>query len=185
MKQHIDFTYLCQPPKRYTFEHPRLKTWVEGWCKGKVLNLFAGMIKLRVDEYRVDLDPLAPADHHGEAYEFVSTTSMRFDTVILDTPYNLRKSREKYGSRYMGSFTKIKEKIPDILNEAGRVIILGYDTVGMAHRRDFKKLAICVVCHNGDHNDILCTVEQQINHTLKSVLEVEDDIIMDAFNTSA
>jgi len=52
----MDFTYLLQPPKRYTFEQPKLKQWVEKWCVGKVLNLFAGKVKLNVDEYRVDLD---------------------------------------------------------------------------------------------------------------------------------
>ena len=156
----LDMIYLYQPPKRYTFEQPKLRLWVEKWSKGKVLNLFAGRTKLNLDEYRVDCNKEMVADFYGDAFDFVSTTMMKFDTIILDPPYNLRKSREKYGGAYIGSFTKIKNELPRILNKSGRVIILGYDSVGMSKSRGFDKIAICVVCHNGDHNDTLCLVEE-------------------------
>jgi hypothetical protein len=157
----INFTYLLQPSKRYTFEQPKLKLWTEEWCCGKVLNLFAGRVKLDVDEYRVDIDKKMIADEHCDAFEFVNKTDLKFDTVVLDPPYNLRKSREKYGGRYIGSFTKIKNVIPRILNPSGRVIIFGYDTVGMSKSRGFEKIAICLVCHSGDYNDTICLVEKK------------------------
>lgn len=157
----IDFTYLMQPPKRYTFEQPKLKEWCELWCKGKVLNLFAGITRLNVDEFRVDCNKSMIADWYGDAFEFVATTNLRFDTVILDPPYNLRKAREKYGGRYIGSFTKIKNEIHRVLNLGGRTIIFGYDSVGMSQSRGFTKVAICLVCHSGDHNDTICLVEEQ------------------------
>lgn len=160
----MDFTYLTQPPKRYTFEQPKLKQWVEENCEGRVLNLFAGKTKLSVNETRVDTDEEMPADYHMEAFDFVNfaiDNGMVFDTIVLDPPYNLRKSREKYGGRYIGSFTKIKNILPKILSEEGYVITLGYDSVGMAKSRGFKKLSICLVCHNGDHNDTICLKEQE------------------------
>ena len=160
MKEDIYFEYLCQPPKRWTFEQPKLRKFVERWCKGKVLNLFAGKVKLDVDEFRVDIDKNAIADWYGDAYEFVTTTDMKFDTVILDPPYNIRKSREKYEGRWIGSLTKIKNALPQILNEKARVISLGYDSVGMSKKRGFRKIAICLVCHSGDHNDTICLVEE-------------------------
>ena len=157
----IDFTYLTQPPKRYTFEQPKLKLWVEKGCKGKVLNLFAGKVKLSVDEYRVDIDMDMPVDCHSDAFLFVSQwKDKKFDTIILDPPYNIRKAREKYGERWIGKLTKIKNILPQILNPNGRVISLGYDTVGMSKSRGFEKIAICLVCHNGDHNDTICLVEE-------------------------
>jgi hypothetical protein len=158
-EKEVDFTYLAQPPRRYTFEQPQLKLWTEKWCKGKVLNLFAGTTKLNVDEFRVDIDKNCPADWYGDAYEFVTTTDLRFDTIVFDPPYNLRKAREKYGGRYIGLATKIKNKLPKILNQNGRIISFGYDTVGMSKSRGFNKIAICLVCHNGDHQDTLCLVE--------------------------
>ena len=161
----MEFTYLTQPPKRYTFQQPKLREWTEQQCKGKVLNLFAGTTKLNVDEVRVDIDKNVPADYYMEAFEFVNFAKeqgMKFDTIILDPPYNLRKSREKYGGRYIGSFTKIKNALLPLMNEGCIVVHYGYDTVGMSKSRGFEKIGVCVVCHNGDHNDTLCVVEQLI-----------------------
>ncbi len=160
----MKFTYLNQPPKKYTFQQPALKAWVEMNCSGKVLNLFAGKVKLNVNEDRVDIDKKVPADYYMDAFAFVSMAlrrGMKYDTIILDPPYNLRKSREKYGGRCIGSFTKIKNAITQILNKGGIVITLGYDTVGMSKCRGFTKVAICIVCHNGDHNDTLCLKEER------------------------
>jgi hypothetical protein len=85
---------------------------------------------------------------------------MKFDTVVYDPPYNIRKAREKYGGRYIGIGTKIKNGLPKILNENARIISFGYDSVGMAKIRGFEKIALCVVCHSGDHNDTICLVEE-------------------------
>jgi len=156
----IEFTYLAQPPKRYTFEQPKLKLWTEKWCKGKVLNLFAGKTMLIADEFRVDMDKEMPADYYGDAFEFINTTDMRFDTIIFDPPYNIRKAREKYEGRYIGKGTKIKNYIKRILNPNARFISFGYDSVGMGKGRGFKKVGICLVCHNGDHNDTICLTEE-------------------------
>ena len=156
----IDFKYMYQQPSRYTFEQPELKKWVEKWCKGKVLNLFAGTTKLNVDEFRVDIDGEVKPDYCGDAYEFIKTTNLKFDTIVLDPPYNIRKAREKYEGRFIGKLTKVKNILNRVLNDGCRIISLGYDTVGMGRSRNFKKIAICVVCHNGDHNDTLGLVEQ-------------------------
>lgn len=162
----IDFTYLVQPPKKYTFEMPQLKAWTESWCKGKVLNLFAGMTRLNIDEIRVDLDENTEPDYCQDAYEFVKNAKGKFDTIVLDPPYNLRKSREKYEGRFIGSLTKIKNELNKILNYNGRIISFGYDSVGMTYKRGFQKIAICLVCHNGDHNDTICVVEEYIQGKL-------------------
>lgn len=159
----VDFTYLTQPPKRYTFEQPKLKKWVEDNCTGKVLNLFAGKTKLNANETRVDVDSQMDPDFCMDAYYFVEMAiekGMKFDTIVLDPPYNLRKSREKYEGRYIGSFTKIKNLLPQILNDFGVIITLGYDSVGMSKSRGFKKEAICLICHNGDHNDTIALKER-------------------------
>lgn len=164
-KKRIHFSYLAQPPARYTFEMPKLKKWIEQQCTGKVLNLFAGKVTLLVNEIRNDMDVTMPAEYHLPADEFCKMAidkGWRFDTIILDPPYNLRKSREKYNGRYFGSFTIIKRMIPDLLNPNGKVITLGYDTTGIGLKRGFRKIAVCVVNHKGDHNDTLCLVEQKI-----------------------
>jgi len=157
----VDFTYLAQPPKKWTFEQPKLKEWTEKWCKGKVLNMFAGKTRMNVDEFRVDISDEFNPDWVGDCYDFVTKTDMKFDTIIFDPPYNLRKSREKYGDgRYIGSLTKLKNEFHKILKPNGRIIHFGYDSVGMGKGRGFHKIAICLVCHNGDHNDTICLVDE-------------------------
>jgi hypothetical protein len=136
--------------------------WVESWCLPPVLNLYAGRTLLDVPEFRVDIDPEAPADVHMDSHQFVGTTDKLFNTIILDPPYNLRKAREKYGERWIGKFTKTKNILPRILAPKGIVITLGYDTVGMSKSRGFEKIAVCVVCHGGDHNDTLVVVERKL-----------------------
>ena len=126
-----------------------------------MLNLFAGKTKIWVNEFRVDIDPEMKPDFLGDAFDFVNTTEMKFDTVIFDPPYNLRKAREKYGGRYIGSLTKIKNILPQIIKPGGLVLSYGYDSVGMSRKRGFEKIAICLVCHSGDHNDTICLVERK------------------------
>jgi len=158
----MEMHYLTQPPKRYTFEQPKLKEIVESYCVGLTLNLFAGRVLMDINEVRNDIDPDMPADFHMDAYELVSSGDLpKFDSIILDPPYNLRKAREKYNGRYIGLFTKIKNVLPTICNDGARIITLGYDTVGMSKSRGFKKIAVAVICHNGDHNDTLMVVEEK------------------------
>jgi len=159
----MNFTYLAQPPKKYTFEQPKLKLWTESWCQGKVLNLFCGKTKLNVDEIRVDIDETMEADYYMEVREFVKKwKGKKFDTVILDPPYTYRKAKEKYNGNMIGQLPKLKNELKNILNKNARVISFGWDTVGMSKSRGFEKIAICVVCHNGDHRDTLCLVEKKI-----------------------
>jgi len=169
--EEIEFTYLRQPPKRYTFEQKKLKLWVESYSKGKVLNLFAGRTKLNLDEFRVDSNKEMVADYYGDALEFLKTTKLKFDTIILDPPYSLRKSYEKYKGHYIGSsWTRIRNACLNVLNEHGRIISLGYNSQGMSKALGFRKVAICLVCHNGDHNDTIVVVEDRVEGFLKSAI---------------
>ena len=159
----MEMHYLTQPPKKWTFEQPKLKALIESYCRGKVLNLFAGKVRLSVDETRVDISDEYNPDFQMDAFTFVCSCSDKYDTIILDPPYNLRKAREKYDNKWIGKFTEIKNKLNRVLSDKSRVITLGYDTVGMSKSRGFEKIAVIVICHNGDHNDTLCVVEDRDN----------------------
>jgi len=161
----IEFTYLRQPVKKYTFEMPQLLKWTAQNCKGRTLNLFAGKTILSgVDEIRVDLNKEMPADYHMDAFMFVlmaKKEGLIFDTIIFDPPYNLRKSREKYLGIYTSELRKIKSELPNIINNNGVVISYGYDSSGMGRRRGFELIHVCIVNHSGDHNDTICIIEQK------------------------
>jgi len=146
----------------------KLKRWVESRCKGKVLNLFAGKTKLMVDEYRVDANTEMKADWYGDCLEFIKTTKMKFDTIILDPPYSMRKAYEKYDGKYIGSqWTILRRELLRIVNNGCRVISFGYNSQGMSRRLGFTKVELCIVCHNGDHNDTLCLVEDRLDKKLE------------------
>lgn len=159
--ENIEFTYLAQPPKKWTFEQPKLRKWIEKWCKGKVLNLFAGKTRLNVDEFRIDSSDEFKPDLQTDALKFLKTTARKFDTIILDPPYSLRKSYEKYKGHYIGSkWTQVRRAVANVCNIGARVISFGYNSQGMSRKLGFMKLALCLVCHGGDHNDTICTVEE-------------------------
>ena len=161
----MEFEYLQQPPRRYTFEMGELKKFVEKWCIGRTLNLFGGKVRLMVKEFSNDIDTNMPTDYHMDAYEFVKKCKKNFfDTVILDPPYNFRKSVEKYGGRYMTDYPIIMDKVMEITTQDARVITLGYNTGGMGTIRGFKKIALCIVNHGAGHNDTLCLVEEKIRN---------------------
>lgn len=159
----IEFTYLVQPPKRYTFEQPKVKEYVEANCNGKVLNLFAGKVRLNADEVRVDLSDEFNPDYCMDAFEFCKyacENGMVFDTIILDPPYSYRKSMEKYNGKTCSSFVKVKDMIPKILSDGGTVITFGYSSSSMGKVRNFIKVGVCLICHNGAHHDTICLVER-------------------------
>lgn len=162
----MEFTYLRQPPKKYTFEMPKVYRWTVQNCRGKTLNLFAGKTLLKgVDEVRVDLNKDMPADYHMDAYDFVVMAKgkgWKYDTIIFDPPYNLRKSREKYFGVYTSELRKVKTELPFIVNVGGVVISYGYDTTGLGGRRGFELIHVCIVNHSGDHNDTLCIIEKKV-----------------------
>lgn len=158
----MNFTYLYQPPKRWTFAQPKLKEWVESWCRGKVLNLFAGKTRLDVNEVRVDISDKFEPDFCCDALEFISKSKQKFGTIILDPPYNWRKAKEKYHGNYIGSYPRLKNELIKITKQGSRVISLGYDSVGMSKSRGFEKIAIALVCHSGDFHDTICVVEEKM-----------------------
>jgi len=162
----LDFTYFISPAAIYTFEQPKLKAWVEKRCEGKVLNLFAGKIRLRADEYRVDISNEFQPDVVMDAQEFVTTTEMKFDTVIFDPPYNWRKSRECYNGNYIGSEKKLKDALMKIINDNGVVMSFGYDSVGMSAIRGFKKFSYGLACHNGNIHDTIFIAERKVNRSI-------------------
>lgn len=145
---------------------PEVKRFVEQWCRGKVLNLFAGKTLLNVDEVRVDINQEMCADYYMDAIDYVNACETTFDSVIIDPPYNVRKAREEYKDKWVGSLTMIKNALPRIIKSDSRIIHLGYDSVGMSKKRGFEKIAICLVCHSGDHNDTIILVEELIQQNM-------------------
>jgi hypothetical protein len=142
--------------RRYTFEVKKIKQWVENQCTGKVLNLFAGMNRLDVDEVRNDLDENADADYHFDALFFVrSWDGEPFDTVIVDPPYSIRKSMEMYEGRKVSQFKLLADELPRIIKKGGKIITFGYHSTNLGQGRGFDLERMCVFAHGGQQH---CTI---------------------------
>ncbi len=151
--------YIKTPLNKYTFSIKPIREWVEKNAKGKVLNLFAGKTKLKLDELRIDSDKTMDAHTYIDAYEFVKICKNKFDTIILDPPYAYRKSMEMYNGHKASKFNQIKDLIPNILNENGIVITFGYHSVSMGKKRGFVQEKILLMSHGGAIHDTIATIE--------------------------
>lgn len=190
-KQPKRMTYMRLPPTKWTFKFPRIQEWIYEKVQeiqdmgttdgeGTVLNLFAGQTRLtEIKEYRVDLVAefedkgeihQTYANYVGHAFDFLEFYAEGikegkfppFDIALLDPPFGVRKSREKYNGKWIGSFTKIKNALMDCMSPKGRVITWGYNSVGMSEIRGYEQTEILLVCNNGDHGDIIVVVEDRI-----------------------
>jgi len=142
--------------RRYTFESPKIKEWVESRAKGKVLNLFAGKTLLNLNEIRNDVDDFMIATYHKDALNFIKEwNGNKFDTIILDPPYAYRKAMEMYNGNYTSKFKLIADNLPRILKKNGKVISFGYHSTFMGEKRGFELKELCVFAHGGAQH---CTI---------------------------
>ena len=157
------FTYIKTPLNKYTFKVPKIRQWVEEYAEGRVLNLFAGLIKLDLDEVRNDIRETMEADYHLDALEFVKQyKGEKFNTILLDPPYSYRKSMEMYGGKVMSPFNAVKNEIHRILYNNGIVMTFGYHSTVMGKSRGFEIEHICLMSHGGAIHDTIASIERQI-----------------------
>lgn len=158
----MKFTHMKTPLNKYTFSVKPIRNWVEENCEGLVLNLFAGKTKLSISETRVDSNPEMPADYHMDALEFLRTWKFktRFNTILLDPPYAYRKSMEMYNGHVASPFKQLKDEIPKIMYNGGKVITFGYHSVSMGKTRGFEVEHILLMSHGGAIHDTIATIER-------------------------
>ncbi len=151
--------------RRYTFESPKIRQWVEENSKGICLNLFAGKTRLAIDEVRNDIDPEMDADYCMDAVDFVRKCIgiVTFDTVILDPPYAYRKAMEMYKGNYTSRFKQLADEVPKILNPDGIVISFGYHSTFLSKKRKAELLKLCVFAHGGAQHCTIGIIEKISN----------------------
>lgn len=148
----MKLTYIQTNLKRYTFESPKIKQWVEKAATGKTLNIFAGKTKLNVDEIRNDIDKTMVADYHEDALDFVKKYGVsEFNTIILDPPYAYRKAMEMYNGNYSSRFKQLADQLIGVK----RIISFGYHSTFMGKKRGYGVEELCVFGHGGAQH---CTI---------------------------
>lgn len=125
--------------------------------------------------YTNDLNPATEAEYHMEVLDFLSELQRRevqADLFLFDPPYSPRQIKECYDSigRKMtvadGQSARFKKlwrqaALPILTNDA-IVLSCGWNSVGFGKVLGFQLVEILLVCHGGDHNDTIVTVERRI-----------------------
>lgn len=148
-----------------TFNMPKLRKWVLGYCYGRVLNVFGGFVRLQKEDtvfIHNDLEPLIDADCHYDAKDldrFFPKES--FDCAILDPPYTNFQAVHFYRGRMVKDISAVRDAVDKLIKSGGRVISLCYNTTGMSMQRGYQKEAILIVNMGGSHNDLLTLVERK------------------------
>jgi len=153
--------------RRYTFQSPKIKKWVEENCSGrinaKVLNLFAGKTKLDLNEVRNDIDESMLAEYHMDCVDFANNwDGARFDTIILDPPYALRKAMEMYNGNYTSRFKMLANSLDRILADDGTIITFGYHSTFMGKIRGYELDKMCVFAHGGAQHCTIAIIEKRM-----------------------
>ena len=84
----------------------------------------------------------------------------KFDTILLDPPYAYRKSMEMYKGIRCSPFKQLKDEIPNVLKQGGKVITFGYHSNTMGQNRGFTVEKICLFSHGGAIHDTIASVER-------------------------
>jgi hypothetical protein len=155
----MNLLFIKTPIRHFTFEAPKIRQWVENRCYGNTLNLFAGKIRLNmVKEIRVDKDPIYEPDVVSDAYDYIKSCKVKFDTIVLDPPYSYRKSMEYYNGNYTSRFKLIADEIKRL--GIKRVISFGYHTTFMGKIRGYELKEICIFGHSGAQHATLAIIEE-------------------------
>lgn len=157
---------IFEMPRKWTFQMPKLRAWVESRLEGDVLNLFGGVTKLvhpsggDIDSNDINED--IPADLRIDAYNLDKWAEMgqSYQTVVFDPPYTAYQAIKTYGGKHAQCVSHARDVVEYVLRPGGRVISLGFNSTGMSSGRGFTKEAILLVNCGGSHNDIIVVSER-------------------------
>ena len=123
-----------------------------------------------------DINPKTKADEHLEATVFCNKLKDNsLDGVLFDPPYSGRQIKECYATvgltptmlQTSGAFHgEPKRILVRKVKPGGIAICFGWNSVGFGKTKGFELIEILLVCHGGNHNDTIVTVEQKKQQVL-------------------
>lgn len=156
-------------PSRYTFGIQPISDLLEEEVgDGLWIDPFSG--PATVADITNDLNPEYDTDYTMRATDFLQ----EFDDeqidggVLLDPPYSPRQVSECYNDVGIETskadtqakfWSEIRDEASRVLSVGSKAISFGWNSVGVSASRGFEKDRVLLVCHGGNHNDTICTVE--------------------------
>lgn len=167
-KSEIKMTRIWAMPSKWTFECKPIKELLirygvgAGW-----IDPFCGQNSPA--EFRNDLNPNNNhAQYHLEALDFLLLKEWKINGAIFDPPYSLTQVSRSYndiGLKFKskenptGGFPKVRKRLAELLKTGQPCISFGWNTVGLGKKNGMEIIEVMVVCHGGNRNDTLVTVE--------------------------
>ena len=123
-------------------------------------------------EFRNDLNPQnVHAAYHLEALDFLNMQTWNIAGALFDPPYSLTQVSRSYndiGLKFKskenptGGFPKVRRAIAALLKPGQHCISFGWNTVGIGKKNGMEIVEVLIVCHGGNRNDTLVTVERKL-----------------------
>lgn len=155
-------------PRKWTFQMPKTREWVEMRMEGRVLNMFGGVVQLTPRANNVivhnEINPELAANTRFDAYDLTQWQEFYsvFDTVVFDPPYSAHQAVVSYNmGKKKQRVSHARDVVEFVLRPGGRVISLGWSSTGMSESRGFEKEALLLVNHGGSHNDTIVLCERR------------------------
>ena len=149
-------TFSIQPIKLFLEEEIRGEEWADPFARNTDLA-----------KYTNDLNPNTKAKSNMEALDFLKTfKDNSLDGVLFDPPYSPRQIKEVYDKigiplhdTKSSVWSNWKKEIARIVKPGGKVISFGWNTCGIGITLGFEIQRILLICHGGNHNDTITTLE--------------------------
>lgn len=123
-----------------------------------------------------DLNPATHAKYHLKAEQFtkqmLNEKGFAFaDAVLMDPPYSARQLSECYqaiglhasmeDTQTIRILMAVRHDLAAMLKPGGIALSFGWNTTGFGPGLGFEIEEIMLVCHGGNHNDTIVTVERK------------------------
>lgn len=152
----------------------KLRVWGDIGEKKEVIDPFARNSTWA--NWTNDLNPQTSAKYHMKAEDFVEFLLKErgdgwADVALMDPPYSARQLKECYNSIGYDATTAdtqtirilmcVRRGLARLLKPGGLAISFGWNTVGFGRGLGFELDEIVLVCHGGNHNDTIVTIEHK------------------------
>jgi hypothetical protein len=158
-------------PSKWTFKIKPIKELLQRYNVGVGwIDPFCG--ECSSAEFRNDLNPKnSHAEYHLEALDFLTLKDWKIVGAVFDPPYSITQVARSYqniGLKFhskenpTGGFPKVKSRLAELLPVGGFCISFGWNTCGLGKKNGMEIIEVLTVCHGGNRNDTLVTVEQKL-----------------------
>ena len=162
-------------PSADTFTIPAIAKLLDRWLDGRKVIVDPFARNSRRGNITNDLNPKTAAQDHLPADLFAENLVARgvhADAVLLDPPYSPRQIKECYSgiglnptqadTQLARLLAAVKDHLAQLMVAGGIAITFGWNSSGFGLARGFELLELLCVCHGGQHNDTIITVERKL-----------------------